>query len=100
MSRGGSNRYEDLLRDNYETPFYTPNLSGNAFQIRQLEEVLKLSTDDFMAHALTLSSPDELSMFIARWLMRQLAPSLLWITLHDIDVAHSGSFSLYLEAIQ
>ena len=39
-------------------------------------------------------------MFIARQLMKQLAPSLLWITLHDIDVAHSGSYSLYLEAIQ
>jgi len=32
--------------------------------------------------------------------MRHLAPSLLWITLHDIDVAHSGSYSLYLEGIQ
>jgi len=32
--------------------------------------------------------------------MRQLAPSLLWITLHDIDIAHSGTYSLYLEAIQ
>jgi hypothetical protein len=47
-----------------------------------------------------LASADELSVFIAHRLMRQLAPSLLWITLHDIDVAHSGSFSLYLEAIQ
>ena len=32
--------------------------------------------------------------------MRELAPSLLWITLHDIDIAHSGTFSLYLEGIQ
>jgi hypothetical protein len=32
--------------------------------------------------------------------MHQLAPSLLWITLHDIDIAHSGTFSLYLEGIQ
>lgn len=45
-------------------------------------------------------SPDELSVFIARRLMRQFAPSLLWITLHDIDIAHAGTFSLYVDAIR
>jgi hypothetical protein len=33
-------------------------------------------------------------------LMRQFAPSLLWITLHDMDIAHSGAYSLYLEGIR
>src|SRR5437588_8460449 len=65
-----------------------------------MAEILKLSVADFTAHARSLASPDELSVYIARQLMRQLAPSLLWITLHDIDVAHSGSYSLYLEGIQ
>jgi len=92
--------YEHLLRDNYETPFYVPELAGSEFQIRQLEEILKLSVTDFAAHARTLSSPDELSVYIARQLMRQLAPSLLWITLHDIDIAHAGSYSLYVDAIK
>ncbi len=92
--------YEHLLRDNYETPFYVPELAGSEFQLRQLEEILKLSVTDFAAHARTLSSPDELSVYIARQLMRQLAPSLLWITLHDIDIAHAGSYSLYVEAIK
>ena len=92
--------YKHLLRDNYETPFYVPELAGSEFQIRQLEEILKLSVTDFAAHARTLSSPDELSVYIARQLMRQLAPSLLWITLHDIDIAHAGSYSLYVEAIK
>ncbi len=92
--------YEHLLRDNYETPFYVPEIAGSEFQIRQLEEILKLSVTDFAAHARTLSSPDELSVYIARQLMRQLAPSLLWITLHDIDIAHAGSYSLYVEAIK
>jgi hypothetical protein len=32
--------------------------------------------------------------------MMQVAPSLLWITLHDIDMAHSGAFSLYIDGIQ
>ena len=32
--------------------------------------------------------------------MKQLSPSLLWITLHDIDIAHSGAYSLYLDGIR
>ena len=53
-----------------------------------------------MTHARTVSSPDELSVYIARRLMQQESPSLLWITMHDIDIAHSGAYSLYVEAIQ
>jgi hypothetical protein len=92
--------YEHLLRDNYETPYYAPALQGGEFELRQLEEILKLSVDDFRAHARTLSSPDELSVYIVRQLMRQVAPSLLWITMHDIDIAHAGAYSLYIEGIQ
>jgi hypothetical protein len=97
---GGSGDYQHLLRDNYETPFYTPELGGGEFQLQQLEMLLKLSVDDFKAHARTLSSPDELSVYIARQLMRQMAPSLLWITMHDIDIAHAGAYSLYIEGIR
>jgi hypothetical protein len=96
----GSTDYEHLLRDNYETPFYTPELGGSQFELQQLGNMLKLSVDDFKAHALTLSSPDELSVYIVRRLMRQVAPSLLWITMHDIDIAHAGAFSLYIDGIR
>jgi hypothetical protein len=97
---GGGLGYEHLLRDNYETPFYTPELGGSEFELQQLGMMLKLSVDDFKEHALTLSSPDELSVYIARRLMRQLAPSLLWITMHDIDIAHAGAYSLYIDGIR
>lgn len=95
-----SGDYQHLLRDNYETPYFTPELSGNEFELQQLEMILKLSVDDFKTHAQILSSPDELSVYIARQLMRQVAPTLLWITLHDIDVAHAGAYSLYIEGIR
>jgi hypothetical protein len=95
-----SHDYQHLLRDNYETPYFTPELEGNEFELQQLEMILKLSVDDFKNHAQTLSSPDELSVYIARQLMRHVAPSLLWITLHDIDVAHAGAYSLYIEGIR
>ena len=97
---GGSTDYDHLLRDNYETPLYTPQLVGSDFELQQLEMILKLSVDDFKAHARTVSSPDELSMYIAKRLMREEAPSLLWITMHDIDIAHAGAYSLYIDAIR
>ena len=96
----GNPDYEHLLRDNYETPFFAPEVAGNEFELEQLRELLKLSVDDFKAHALTLSSPDELSVYIVRQLMRQAAPSLLWITMHDIDIAHAGAYSLYIDGIR
>ena len=97
---GRSTDYDHLLRDNYETPFYAPELGGGDFELQQLETILKLSVDDFKVHAQTLSSPDELSLYIARQLMRQVAPSLLWITMHDIDIAHAGAYSLYIDGIR
>ena len=100
LSSVGETQYEHLLRDNYETPLYTPELAGSEIELHEMAELLKLSVTDFTAHAHNLASPDELSVYIARRLMRQLAPSLLWITLHDIDVAHAGSYSLYLDGIQ
>src|SRR5271157_636312 len=50
---GGSD-YEHLLRDNYETPFYTPELGGREFELQQLQMLLRLSVDDFKKHARTL----------------------------------------------
>jgi hypothetical protein len=92
--------YNHLLRDNYETPLYAPPLQGGEFELKQMEDILKLSVDDFTAHSRTLSSPDELSVYIAKRLMQRESPSLLWITMHDIDVAHTGAYSLYIDAIR
>jgi hypothetical protein len=99
-TRGKADNLDHLLRDNYETPLFTPVLGGGEVELQQLENVLKLSVEDFMSHARTLSSPDELSLYVVKQLMRQQAPSFLWLTMHDIDVAHTGAYSLYVEAIQ
>ena len=100
LPAGESGQYEHLLRDNYETPLYTPELSQSGIDVHEMAEVLKLSVTNFASHARSLASPDELSVYIARQLMRKLAPSLLWITLHDIDIAHAGAYSLYVDAIK
>ncbi len=95
-----TSQYENLLRDSYETPLYTPELTGKHLELHEMAELLRLSVADFRAHATTLASPDELSVYIAKRLMHQVSPSMIWITLHDMDVAHSGAFSLYLQGIQ
>jgi hypothetical protein len=101
LSRGTDRqRYQHLLHDNYETPLYAPPLTGAQLDLDRMADVLKLSVDDFATSARSLASPDELSVYVAKRLMKQLAPSLLWVTLHDIDIAHSGTFSLYIDGIR
>jgi hypothetical protein len=59
--------YEHLLRDNYESPLYAPTtVGGNEIEMHQLAEVLKMSVSDFAAHAKSLASPDELSVYVTR----------------------------------
>ena len=92
--------FDKLLRDTYEEPRGAAAAIGNEAELRQIEDVLRFSKDDFVRHALSLDSADELSVYVARQLMLEVAPSLIWITLHDIDVAHSGAYSLYIDGIR
>jgi hypothetical protein len=94
-----TSEYEHLLRDNYESPLAVPLQSASTSSIQSLASLMQISVTDFLAHARAASSPDELSLYIAAHVMEQLGPTLLWITLHDIDIAHSGAFSLYTDAI-
>ncbi|MDX1984525.1 MAG: hypothetical protein SFV51_29910, partial [Bryobacteraceae bacterium] len=45
------------------------------------------------------ASGDELTFFITREVMREFSPRLLLVNFWDMDVAHWGSYSLYLQAI-
>jgi hypothetical protein len=97
LLRGG---FEFLLQDNYEDPFYTSPSSGSAIAAARLRDLLRLSVQDLVRNAGTLLSADELSVYVMEHVMKQFAPDLLWITLHDMDIAHSGAYSLYIDAIQ
>jgi hypothetical protein len=46
------------------------------------------------------SSGDELTFFMTKEVMNRFAPSLLLVNFWDIDIAHYGSYSLYLQAIE
>jgi len=60
LSSATSAEFDHLLRDNYETPFHAPELSGNDIDVARLATILKLSISDFTAHARSLASPEEL----------------------------------------
>jgi hypothetical protein len=89
-----------VLQDNYEDLLFSAPTVQNDVHLSMLSGMLHLSVEDFTGHARTLTSADELSVYVMRHVMRQFAPSLLWITLHDMDIAHTGAFSLYLEGIR
>lgn len=92
--------FESLLRDTYEEPHYAAGSPQSESELLQLEHTLRLSPQAFKQQAQSMESADELSTYVAIRLMTEMAPSLLWITLHDIDVAHSGAYSLYIDGIQ
>jgi hypothetical protein len=96
--QSGSLDYERRLRDNYEMPGQVHSPGYPDVLIDSLAKLMQLSVSGFTAHARTVSSADELSLYIAQHVTRTLAPGLIWITLRDIDIAHSGAFSLYLRA--
>lgn len=96
----GRGDLKHMLQDSYENPLVTPTLQQTDVPLSRLTEVLNLSVDDFSSHAQSLTSADELSVFVMRRIMSQFAPNLLWITLHDMDVAHSGAYSLYIDGIR
>ncbi len=95
-----SQTFDHLLRDTYEEPQLATGAPQTESQLELLESALRISGSDFKHQAMNMQSADELSVYVAHRLMLQSAPSLLWITLHDIDVAHSGAFSLYIDGIQ
>ncbi len=100
LPSGARGNYESLLHDNYELPLHAPETTNSDAELARIAGVLKLSINDFLLKARNAQSPDELSVFVVDRLMQQFAPSLLWITLHDIDIAHVGAFSLYIDGIR
>jgi hypothetical protein len=99
LAQGKSETFDHLLTDSYENNSKVSVSKQRAVTLIALAERLKLPIDQFLAYASSVTSPDELSLYIAQHLMAHVAPRLTWITLHDIDVAHAGAYSLYTDAI-
>ena len=89
---------ESMLNEGYE---------GVGWTIFQADKRLNSHVRDTLTHALVEyingpeapASGDELTYFITREVMREFGPRLILVNFWDMDVAHWGSYSLYLQAI-
>ena len=66
----------------------------------ELKASLAKSLLDYFNDPTVPTSGDELTFFMTKEIMNRLAPSLLVVNFWDIDIAHYGAYSLYLEAIR
>ena len=66
----------------------------------ELKKSLAKSLLDYFNDPTVPTSGDELTFFMTKEIMNRLAPSLLVVNFWDIDIAHYGAYSLYLEAIR
>jgi hypothetical protein len=87
------------LDEGYEGFGWRVHESGRALG-KELRATLAKSLLDYFNDPLVPTSGDELTFFMTREIMSRLAPPLLLVNFWDIDVAHFGAFSLYLEAIR
>ena len=67
---------------------------------RRAKASLAKSLLDYFNDPTVPTSGDELTFFMTKEIMNRLAPSLLVVNFWDIDIAHYGAYSLYLEAIR
>ena len=91
-------RLEGVLSEGYEGVGWTIFQAGKKLD-RQVRETLVRGLVEYINGPEAPTSGDELTFFIAREIMREFAPRLILVNFWDMDVAHWGSYSLYLNAI-
>jgi arylsulfatase A-like enzyme len=89
---------ESILSEGYEGVGWTIFKSGRQLD-EHVRETLTRSLIEYINGPEAPTSGDELTFFITREVMREFAPHLLLVNFWDMDVAHWGSYSLYLQAI-
>jgi hypothetical protein len=91
-------RLEGVLDSGYEGIGWTIFQGGRKLD-RQVRETLVRGLVEYINGPEAPTSGDELTFFITREIMREFAPRLILVNFWDMDVAHWGSYSLYLNAI-
>lgn len=91
-------RLESILQEGYEGIGWTVFQTGRKLD-QQVKTTLTKGLAEYIHGPEAPSSGDELTYFITREVMREFSPRLLFVNFWDMDVAHWGSYSLYLQAI-
>jgi hypothetical protein len=89
---------ESILNEGYEGIGWTIFKAGRELD-RTIRATLTRSLLEFINGPEAPSSGDELTFFITREVMREFSPRLILVNFWDMDVAHWGSYSLYLQAV-
>ena len=89
---------EGILSEGYEGVGWTIFKAGKQLDT-QVRDTLTRSLINYVIGPEAPSSGDELTYFITREVMREFAPRLILVNFWDMDVAHWGSYSLYLQAV-
>ena len=92
------NQLENILNAGYEGIGWTIFRGGRELD-QQVKETLTRSLVSYIYGPEAPTSGDELTYFITQEIMREFAPRVTLVNFWDMDVAHWGSYSLYLQAI-
>jgi hypothetical protein len=87
-----------VLDEGYEGIGWTIFKAGNKLN-QHVRDTLVRGLLEYINGPEAPSSGDELTFFITREIMREFSPRLILVNFWDMDVAHWGSYSLYLNAI-
>ena len=91
-------RLEGILAEGYEGIGWTIFKAGRDLD-KHVRDTLTRGLVEYINGPELPTSGDELTYFIAREVMREFSPRLMLVNFWDMDVAHWGSYSLYLQAI-
>lgn len=89
---------EKILNAGYEGLGWTIFRGGRELD-KTIKETLTRSLVSYIYGPQAPTSGDELTYFITQEIMREFAPRVMLVNFWDMDVAHWGSYSLYLQAI-
>jgi hypothetical protein len=91
-------RLETILQEGYEGLGWTIFQAGRQLN-RHVRDTLTRALVEYIHGPEAPASGDELTFFITREIMREFSPRLILVNFWDMDVAHWGAYSLYLQAI-
>ena len=89
---------ESILTEGYEGIGWTIFQTSRQLD-RHVRDSLTRALVEYIHGPEAPTSGDELTYFITREIMREFSPRLILVNFWDMDVAHWGSYSLYLQAI-
>ena len=89
---------EAIIDEGYEGVGSTIFTSGPQLD-KNVRKALVAGLREYIQGPESPTSGDELTYFITREVMREFAPKVMLVNFWDMDVAHWGSYSLYLQAI-